>query len=246
MAKATETNVQPAIEMQKVSADAHVAVSVNANGDEAPHYAPKKPPEFKGLSKEELMKYANDPFWVRIRWALFVLFWLIWAALLAAAILIIVFAPKCPPKPDLEAHEKGLVYKLVVEKFRDSDADGVGDLAGVAEKLAYLKELGTSMILLNPIEPSEDNSYGYLAIKYKQINEKLGNEEKLGKLIKEAHKLDMRVLVEFNPNAASKSMSMEGIDGDIFVFTTSETQPALVCLFIFLLILLEILLCFSY
>lgn len=47
------------------------------------------------MTKEELLKYANDPFWVKLRWILFILFWGVWIAMLAGAISIIVFAPKC-------------------------------------------------------------------------------------------------------------------------------------------------------
>lgn len=54
---------------------------------------------FVGLTKEELMKYANDPFWVRLRWFLFISFWLLWAAMLIGAVLIIYAAPKCDPPP---------------------------------------------------------------------------------------------------------------------------------------------------
>ncbi|XP_028135523.1 uncharacterized protein LOC114330381 [Diabrotica virgifera virgifera] len=54
---------------------------------------------FGGMTKEELMKYANDPFWVRLRWFLFVTFWLLWAAMLIGAIMIIYAAPKCDPPP---------------------------------------------------------------------------------------------------------------------------------------------------
>nr|XP_023014843.1 neutral and basic amino acid transport protein rBAT [Leptinotarsa decemlineata] len=54
---------------------------------------------FGGMNKEELMKYANDPFWVRLRWFLFIGFWLLWAAMLVGAILIIYAAPKCDPPP---------------------------------------------------------------------------------------------------------------------------------------------------
>lgn len=50
---------------------------------------------FTGMTKEELMKYANDPFWVRLRWIFFILFWFLWIAMLAGAILIILKAPKC-------------------------------------------------------------------------------------------------------------------------------------------------------
>lgn len=57
-------------------------------------------PAFVGLTKEELMKYANDPFWVRLRMFLFVTFWILWAAMLVGAVLIIYAAPKCPaPEP---------------------------------------------------------------------------------------------------------------------------------------------------
>lgn len=47
------------------------------------------------MTKDELMKFANDPFWVRLRWIFFILFWALWIAMLAGAILIIVKAPKC-------------------------------------------------------------------------------------------------------------------------------------------------------
>ena len=38
------------------------------------------------LTKSELMKYATDPFWVKLRWALFILFWLIWVGMLVSAV----------------------------------------------------------------------------------------------------------------------------------------------------------------
>lgn len=65
---------------------------------------------FVGMSKEELMKYANDPFWVRLRWILFISFWLLWALMLLGAILIIYAAPKCsPPPPKTWYHNKKCV-----------------------------------------------------------------------------------------------------------------------------------------
>lgn len=55
-----------------------------------------------GLRKEDLLKFANDPFWVRLRWLLFILFWLTWLAMLVGAIYIVIEAPKCPaPEPRL-------------------------------------------------------------------------------------------------------------------------------------------------
>merc|ERR1711910_147340 len=65
---------------------------------------------FKGLSKEELMQFANDPFWVKLRWVLFILFWIIWVAMLAASVVVIIYAPKCPSPEAKQWWQKGPVY----------------------------------------------------------------------------------------------------------------------------------------
>ncbi|XP_016976286.1 neutral and basic amino acid transport protein rBAT isoform X2 [Drosophila rhopaloa] len=64
-------------------------------------------PAFTGMSKEELMKYANDPFWVRLRWIFFVGFWAIWVGMLVGAILIIIGAPKCAAPQPLPWYKSG-------------------------------------------------------------------------------------------------------------------------------------------
>ena len=76
-------------------------------------------PKFVGLGKEELMKYANDPFWVRLRWILFVLFWILWVAMLAGAIVIIVLAPKCSGVSQVttEVVKDGPYYQVYLKSF---------------------------------------------------------------------------------------------------------------------------------
>ncbi|KAH8241211.1 hypothetical protein KR032_002512 [Drosophila birchii] len=64
-------------------------------------------PAFTGMSKEELMKYANDPFWVRLRWIFFVGFWAIWVGMLVGAVLIIIGAPKCAAPQPLAWYKRG-------------------------------------------------------------------------------------------------------------------------------------------
>ncbi|CAG9766236.1 unnamed protein product [Ceutorhynchus assimilis] len=71
---------------------------------------PKQP--FVGLTKEELMKYANDPFWVRLRWFLFISFWLLWAGMLVGAVMIIYAAPKCDPPPPRTWYQQGPLTQL--------------------------------------------------------------------------------------------------------------------------------------
>ena len=105
------------------------------NGDLDPEVAVKGKEkedenEFVGLKKEELMKYATDPYWVKVRIILLVLFALCWFAMLAAAIAIIVIAPKCPPQPNLDWWQKSIIYHVHPQSFLDSDDDGFGDVKG--------------------------------------------------------------------------------------------------------------------
>merc|ERR1719188_2479077 len=92
---------------------------------------------FQGLTKEELMKYANDPFWVRLRWILFILFWIIWVAMLAASIVIIIYAPKCPSPEPKEWWQKNAMYKVDVKNFGED-----GTLNGLKDNLDLLVESG--------------------------------------------------------------------------------------------------------
>lgn len=64
------------------------------------------------MGKEELMRYANDPFWVRLRWILFISFWLTWLAMLLGAVVIIIGAPKCSPPKPLKWWEQGPLAEI--------------------------------------------------------------------------------------------------------------------------------------
>lgn len=96
-----------------------------------------------GMSKEELMKFANDPFWVRLRWALFILFWLLWAAMLAGAITIIVLAPKCSGPEPKKLWEESPIVEL---DLLDSPT---GDLKGLESVLNELKDLNIKAVSLS-------------------------------------------------------------------------------------------------
>lgn len=84
--------------------------------------------KFTGLSKEELLKVAGRPGWVRTRWALLLLFWLGWLGMLAGAVVIIVRAPRCRELPAMSWWHKGALYRIGdLQAFQGRDA---GDLVG--------------------------------------------------------------------------------------------------------------------
>lgn len=110
--------------------DANALFMVNDVGDESKSVKIKMPAPFTGLSKDQLLIYATDPQWVMIRRVVLGLFWVLWLAMLVAAILLIVLTPKCPYKPKMEWHQKGVIYQINSEKFIDSNGDGIGDING--------------------------------------------------------------------------------------------------------------------
>ncbi|CAK1549535.1 unnamed protein product [Leptosia nina] len=117
LAKEDEAKIVTRVDM----ADAKYVVEDHRNGDAKIELDANKR-QFTGLTKEELMKYADDPFWVRLRWFMFVLFWAMWLCMLAGAVAIIIRAPKCAPPQPRTWFEKGpLVDVAAVEDYNAID-----------------------------------------------------------------------------------------------------------------------------
>lgn len=199
------------------------------------------PPDvvFSGMGKEELSKYANDPFWVRIRWSLFILFWLTWIGMLAAAIIIVVLAPKCSPPPNLNDLQKGSVYEVLTHSFKDGqeEQDGVGDFKGISDRLSHFNSLGVKMVLLAPIFKSlslTNPDYGYGVIDFNDVDSHLGSLSDFDNLIEAAKKTDVKILLDMIPNHSSdehpwfvKSAAKEEPYSDYYVWnnTGDTTTP---------------------
>lgn len=79
--------------------------------------------KFTGLTKEELMKYVNDPFWVRIRWFLFIMFWFIWFLMLFGAIYVVIVTPKCTEPPPPVWWQRSPLYKVDIRRLAYSGND---------------------------------------------------------------------------------------------------------------------------
>jgi len=97
-------------------------------------------------------------------------------------------------------------YEIFVSEFRDSDKDGKGDLKGIDEELGYLRKLGFTGIWLTPIFLSP-SVHKYDTMDYFRIDPDLGSEDDLKKLVKDAHALGMKVILDgvFNHTSIENS-----------------------------------------
>jgi alpha-glucosidase len=90
----------------------------------------------------------------------------------------------------------GVLYQAYPRSFADSNADGVGDLRGLEERLDHLQWLGVDGIWLNPIFPSPDDDMGYDVADYRGVQPVLGDMTSARSLIGEAGRRGMKVLLD--------------------------------------------------
>lgn len=93
-------------------------------------------------------------------------------------------------------------YEIFVRSFRDSNGDGIGDFNGIIEKLDYLEGLGVKGIWLMPIHPSP-SYHGYDVTDYYAVNPDYGTMEDFQRLLEEAHKRDIKIIIDFVMNHTS-------------------------------------------
>ena len=93
-------------------------------------------------------------------------------------------------------------YEIFVRSFRDSNGDGIGDFNGITEKLDYLHSLGVKGLWLMPINPSP-SYHGYDVTDYYAVNSDYGTMDDFKHLLEEAHKRDIKVIMDFVLNHTS-------------------------------------------
>ncbi|HEX3128539.1 MAG TPA: alpha-amylase family glycosyl hydrolase [Thermoanaerobaculia bacterium] len=118
-----------------------------------------------------------------------------------------------PPPPALADHDwlRGAVfYEVFVRSFADSNGDGVGDIRGLTAKLDYLNDgnpattsdLGVDALWLMPVFQSP-SYHGYDTVDYERIDDEYGTAEDFQRLLDEAHKRGIRIIVDFVMNHSS-------------------------------------------
>ena len=103
----------------------------------------------------------------------------------------------------LHWYKDAVIYELHIKAFCDGNEDGIGDMDGLIKKLDHLVELGVTAIWLLPFYPSPLRDDGYDISDYFNINPSFGNISQFKKLLKEAHKRNLKIITELVLNHTS-------------------------------------------
>ena len=99
---------------------------------------------------------------------------------------------------------EAVFYEIFVRSFNDSDGDGIGDFNGITQKLDYLESLGVNAIWLMPINPSPAY-HGYHITNFYAVDPEYGTKDDFKHLLDEAHKKNIRIIMDFVVNHTSTS-----------------------------------------
>ncbi|MFD5143227.1 glycoside hydrolase family 13 protein [Streptomyces sp. NPDC058401] len=98
---------------------------------------------------------------------------------------------------------EAVIYQVYPRSFADSNGDGMGDLEGIRSRLPYLKELGVDAVWLSPFYASPQADAGYDVADYRAIDPMFGSLHDADAVIREAHGLGLRIIVDLVPNHCS-------------------------------------------
>ena len=108
------------------------------------------------------------------------------------------------PKPAADEWWKhAVIYEIYPRSFQDSDGDGIGDIKGITSRLDYLEDLGINAIWITPMYPSPGVDYGYDISDYTAIDPVYGTMEDFDRLVAEAQKHNIRVIMDYVINHTS-------------------------------------------
>src|SRR5690606_14288019 len=96
-----------------------------------------------------------------------------------------------------------VIYQVYPRSFADANGDGMGDLAGVRDRMPYLAKLGVDAIWLSPFYTSPQNDGGYDVADYRDVDPRFGTLEDFDAMREAAHEAGIRIIVDLVPNHSS-------------------------------------------
>jgi maltose alpha-D-glucosyltransferase / alpha-amylase len=100
-------------------------------------------------------------------------------------------------------YKDAVIYELHIKAFSDANGDGIGDFAGLIDKLDYVRELGVNTIWVLPFYPSPLRDDGYDVADFRDVHPSYGSAHDVARLVHEAHARGLRVITELVVNHTS-------------------------------------------
>ncbi|XP_045209574.2 alpha-glucosidase-like [Mercenaria mercenaria] len=179
-----------------------------SSGVNIPEVKPMPDKPYRGMGKEDLLHFSSQPFWRRLRMICVSIIILGWLALIIAVVALVLVYPRCRDPGSRSWWQTEAVYRIYVPSFKDSDDDGVGDLAGIESKLDYIKDLGFGIISLSPfystaLSTSFKTGDDLAITNHTSVHVKYGTMTDFDSLIQAAHDKGIYVILDFIPNQTS-------------------------------------------
>src|SRR5450756_1440513 len=99
--------------------------------------------------------------------------------------------------------QERVVYQIYPRSFQDSNGDGIGDIPGIISRLGELRDLGVGVLWLSPVYRSPNVDNGYDISDYRNINPEYGTMADMDRLIDEAGRRDIRIIMDMVINHTS-------------------------------------------
>ena len=99
--------------------------------------------------------------------------------------------------------QSAVIYEVYPRSFQDSNGDGVGDLDGIIQRLDYLVKLGVDAIWVAPVYRSPMADFGYDVADYCDVDPIFGTMQDFDRLLEEAHRRDLKLILDLVPNHSS-------------------------------------------
>jgi alpha-glucosidase len=106
-------------------------------------------------------------------------------------------------QPRDEWWRDAVIYQVYIRSFADGTGDGVGDIAGIRSRLAYLRDLGVDALWITPWYPSPMNDGGYDVADFRDVAPEFGTLAGADALVRDAHAHGLRLILDIVPNHTS-------------------------------------------